>query len=100
MSVVVSLTSVTRRKLQLYVAGETPATFRARAQCRVLLDEVLGIEIEETDVLTAPAAAEAAGIMATPTLSDEALSPPRRIVGDLSDVARVLQFLGLERPTT
>jgi circadian clock protein KaiB len=97
MRVVVSLSSATKRKLRLYIAGETPATFRARVHCRALLDAVPGIDIDEIDVLTEPAFAETAGILATPTLSDDALAPPRRIVGDLGDVDRVLQFLGIER---
>lgn len=97
MSVVVSLTSANKRKLCLYIAGETPATFRARAHCRALRDAVTDLEIREIDVLTEPSFAEAAGILATPTLSDETLAPPRRIVGDLGDVGRVLQFLGIER---
>jgi circadian clock protein KaiB len=100
MSVVVSLTSATKRKLRLYIAGETPATFRARAHCRALRDAAAQLDIVEIDVLTQPACAEAAGILATPTLSDETLAPPRRIVGDLGDVGRVLQFLGIERSVT
>ena len=100
MNMVVSLTSATKRKLHLYVAGETPATFRARAHCRALRAAAIEIEIDEIDVLTDPDFAETAGILATPTLSDDTLSPPRRIVGDLGDVARVLQFLGIERPIT
>ena len=96
MTVVVSLTSATRRKLNLYIAGETPATFRARTHCRALQSAVSGIDIEEVDVLAQPAFAEAAGILATPTLSDDTLSPPRRVVGDLGDIDRVIQFLGIE----
>lgn len=97
MTVVISLNAATRRRLNLYVAGETLATFRARAQCRALQDAVTGIEIEEIDVLTQPAFAEAASVLAGPTLSDDSISPPRRIVGDLGEVERVLQFLGIER---
>ena len=100
MSVVVSLTSAPKRKLHLYIAGETPATFRARAHCRAILRVISGIDIDEIDVIAEPARAEAAGILATPTLSDDILTPPRRIVGDLGDVDRVLQFLGIERSST
>ena len=99
MSVVVSFPSATRRNLRLYIAGETPATFRARAHCRALREAVPELDIDEIDVLTDTAFAEAAGILATPTLSDDALTPPRRIVGDLGDIGRVLQFLGIERST-
>jgi len=99
MSVVVSLTPATARKLRLYVAGESPATLRARVQCRAIAAAAGALEIEEVDVLTSPAVAEAYGILATPTLSDEAMAPPRRVVGDLSDIERILQFLGIERAT-
>jgi circadian clock protein KaiB len=39
---------------------------------------------------------EQAGILATPTLSYEHPARPRRIIGDLSDTRRVLDFLGIE----
>lgn len=85
------------RRLRLYVAGETPGTLRARIHCRALKQMMTDLVIEEVDVLAEPALAEAAGILATPTLSDESQSPPRRIVGDLGDAGRVLNFLGIER---
>lgn len=100
MTVVVRLPSATIRKFHLYIAGETPATFRARSQCSALREAAPGIQIDEVDVLTEPGLAEAAAVLATPTLSDDALVPPRRIVGDLSDIARVLQFLGIESSAT
>jgi len=52
-------------------------------------------KIEIIDVLTSPELAEKAGILATPTLSYEHAIRPRRIVGDLSDTKRVLEFLGI-----
>lgn len=52
--------------------------------------------IEIIDVLTKPELAEQAGILATPTLSYEHPKRPRRIIGDLSDTKRVMQFLGIE----
>jgi circadian clock protein KaiB len=53
-------------------------------------------KIEVIDVLLHPELAEKAGILATPTLSYERSPRPRRIVGDLSDTRRVLEFLGIE----
>ncbi len=53
-------------------------------------------KIEIIDVLTNPELAEQAGILATPTLSYENGIRPRRIVGDLSDTKRVLEFLGIK----
>lgn len=55
-----------------------------------------GWDVEIIDVLTKPELAEEAGIIATPTLSYEHSVRPRRIVGDLSDAKRVLEFLGIE----
>lgn len=53
-------------------------------------------KIEIVDVLARPELAEQAGILATPTLTYENHGRPRRIVGDLSDTRRVLEFLGIE----
>ena len=53
-------------------------------------------KIEIIDVLAKPELAEQAGILATPTLSYENAGRPRRIVGDLSDIKRTLEFLGLK----
>lgn len=53
-------------------------------------------KIEIIDVLARPELAEQAGILATPTLTYENQGRPRRVVGDLSDTRRVLEFLGIE----
>lgn len=57
-------------------------------------------QLEIIDVLAKPELAEQAGILATPTLTYENSSlpsgRPRRIVGDLSETKRVLEFLGIE----
>ena len=54
-------------------------------------------KVEIVDVLARPELAEQAGILATPTLIYENIGGrPRRIVGDLSDTRRVLEFLGIE----
>lgn len=52
-------------------------------------------KIEIIDVLARPELAERDGILATPTLSYEEGPRPRRIVGDLSDTKRILEFLGI-----
>ncbi len=52
-------------------------------------------EVEVIDVLAKPELAEQAGILATPTLCYEHSGRPRRIIGDLSDAKRVLEFLGI-----
>lgn len=83
--------------LRLFVSGQTAGAQRARENLERLRASGLPPDwkVEVIDVLTDPAPAERAGILATPTLSLEHDMRSRRIVGDLSDVARVLNFLGL-----
>lgn len=84
--------------LRLYVAGDTAGARRALEARLRLIDELGGkVVIEIIDILEQPDAAEKAGILATPVLSDESRSPPRRLVGDISDVAQVLDFFGYRR---
>jgi circadian clock protein KaiB len=83
--------------LRLYVAGKS--TISQRAESNLLaLQNLIGPQwkVEIVDVLTKPELAERAGILATPTLSYEHPDRPRRIIGDLSDAKRVLEFLGIE----
>ena len=87
-----------RTLLRLYVAGETPGAKRAMASRKLLLKALAGeVDIETIDILEHPDAAEAAGILATPTLSDDSVDPPRRMIGDISDTAQVLEYFGYRR---
>jgi circadian clock protein KaiB len=52
--------------------------------------------VEVVDVLLRPDLAERAGVLATPTLCFDYPNSPRRIIGDLGDVHKVLEFLGIE----
>ena len=90
--------------LKLYVAGRTPTSESAVRVIRRLCAEELRNEFELVviDVLENPQAAEDERILATPTLIKESPPPIRRIIGDLSDCAKVLENLGVgvvERPT-
>ncbi|RWM20861.1 MAG: circadian clock protein KaiB [Mesorhizobium sp.] len=86
--------SVLRATLRLYIAGDTPAARRA-LESRLKIQEFAGgIEIETVDILVHPEEAEKAGILATPTLSDESATPPRRLVGDISNIDQVLDYFG------
>lgn len=82
--------------LKLYVTGQTPRSLRAIANLRGLCENDLGgrYEMVVIDVLEQPQLAEDEKILATPTLVKELPPPLRRIIGDLSDVERVL--LGLD----
>jgi circadian clock protein KaiB len=73
--------------LTLFVLGRTETVRRAIANARTLGPLTI------VDVRDDPAAAEAARILATPTLvrMDDT---PARIVGDLSDMAAVRAHLG------
>lgn len=84
--------------LRLYIAGKSPSSQRAQSNLPALRG-LVGPEwkIEIIDVLTSPELAEKSGILATPTLSYEhSERRPRRVIGDLSDAKRVLEFLGIE----
>ena len=52
------------------------------------------LDIKIIDILEHPATAEEAGILATPTLSDDSVAPPRRLIGDISNIAQVLEYFG------
>lgn len=83
--------------LRLYVAGNTTSSRRAQQHLARLREAIKGqSDIEIIDVLNDPQRAEKAGIIATPTLSYEHSVRPRRVVGDLSESKRVLDFLGIE----
>ncbi len=83
--------------LRLYIAGTSASARRAEQQL-VDLKALIKREwkVEVIDVLERPELAEKAGILATPTLACEHPERSRRIVGDLSDSKRVLEFLGIE----
>lgn len=90
------------RVLRLYIAEGTPGGRRAlenRARLMAVLDEQ-SWAIEVIDILARPDQAEAACILATPTLSDETAEPPRRIVGDLTDIDQIIDFFGCRRKDT
>jgi len=83
--------------LRLYIAGNSASSRLAEQNLQRMLADIKseGWEVEIIDVLTKPELAEKAGVIATPTLSYEHSVRPRRIVGDLSDARRVLEFLGI-----
>jgi circadian clock protein KaiB len=84
--------------LRLYIAGNSASSRLAEQNLQRMLADIKseGWQVEIIDVLTKPELAEKAGVIATPTLSYEHSARPRRIVGDLSDARRVLEFLGIE----
>jgi circadian clock protein KaiB len=82
-------------RLELYIVGATRNSQTAMANLRRLCDQQLDdrYELVIVDVLENPDAAEAANIVATPTLIRRAPLPVRRIVGDLSLTEAVLDTI-------
>lgn len=88
---------MTNYVLRLYVAGASATARRAEKQLAELQAHVQPHwKVEVIDVQERPELAERAGILATPTLVYEDSQHSRRIVGDLGDTKRVLEFLGIE----
>ena len=85
--------------LKLYVTGQTLKSERAIANMRRICEEELKgqYELLIIDVLERPQLAEDEKILATPTLIKELPPPLRRVIGDLSDIDKVL--LGLDIQT-
>lgn len=85
-------------RFRLYIAGDTVASQKARENLQRLCEQhPLPIETIVVDVLNEPALADSARILATPTLVYEHQARSKRVVGDLSDIAKVIEFLGLQR---
>lgn len=84
--------------LRLFVTGTSQRSMRAKeaveAMCRAFPDGAVRVEV--IDVLEQPDEAEGEKILATPTLIRLVPGPPRRLVGDMAEAARVIQLLGLD----
>lgn len=78
--------------LRLYVTGSTSNGNRAIANLRRICEEELEgrYDLEVIDILERPQLAEEEKIVATPLLKRELPRPVRHIIGDLSDVEKVL----------
>jgi circadian clock protein KaiB len=84
--------------LKLYITGQTPRSAQAIAHLqRICADWLNGqCEITVIDVLERPDLAEQDKVLATPTLIKASPQPARRVIGDLSDIERVMWGLGLD----
>lgn len=86
------------KKLILYVAGQTPKSLAAIANLRKITEERLAgqYEVEVVDLRQNPKLAKEHSIVAIPTLVRELPVPIRKIIGDLSDVEKVLVTLKVQ----
>jgi circadian clock protein KaiB len=83
--------------LTLYVNGASPRSIEAIEAVRRVCDEELGrrADLEVIDVQQQPALGARDQIIVVPTLVKRRPGPPRRIVGDLADPARLRRGLDL-----
>ena len=83
--------------LKLYITGQTARSAQAVANLQRICTEWLegACEISVIDVLECPELAEQDKILATPTLIKISPPPARRVIGDLTDIEKVMWGLGL-----
>jgi circadian clock protein KaiB len=84
-------------ELRLYVAGNTPKSMTALNNLKKYCEEHLKgqYRIEVIDLLVHPQLAEGDQILAIPTLVRKVPVPIRKIIGDLSNEAKVLVGLNI-----
>jgi circadian clock protein KaiB len=84
-------------ELRLYVAGQTPKSLAALANLKKICHEHLNgsYKLQVIDLVKTPQLAQGDQILAIPTLVRKLPVPIRKIIGDLSDVERVLVGLNL-----
>ncbi|TAL60135.1 MAG: circadian clock protein KaiB [Bacteroidetes bacterium] len=87
--------------LRLYVAGSTPHSVRAISNIKKICEEHLkGLyDLEVIDLYQKPNLANGEQIIAVPTLLKKLPLPIRRIIGDMSNLERVLIGLDLREVT-
>jgi len=86
-----------RWELRLYVAGQTPRSIAAFAQLERICEEHLHgrYSIEVIDLLENPTLAVGDQIIAIPTVVRRLPAPMKKIIGDLSNLERVIVGLDL-----
>ena len=82
---------------RLYVTGASPNSLRAIANTRELCEEHFNdnYELEIIDVHQQPAVAKQENIIALPLLIKKHPLPEKRLIGDMSDMERVLKSIGV-----
>ncbi len=90
-----------RWELRLYVAGQTPRSIEAFAHLERICEEHLQgrYSIEVIDLIKNPTLAVGDQIIAIPTVVRRLPAPMKKIIGDLSNMERVIVGLNLT-PTT
>lgn len=88
-----------RYSLQLFVTGVTPQCERAIRNIRAICELNLPgrYDLEVIDIYQNPERAEGEQIVVTPTLLKRRPFPMLKLIGNLSDIERVLTGLGIAR---
>jgi circadian clock protein KaiB len=84
-------------ELRLYVAGQTPKSLAALANLKKICNDHLTgrYKLHVIDLVKTPQLAQGDQILAIPTLVRKLPVPIRKIIGDLSDLEKVLVGLNL-----
>jgi circadian clock protein KaiB len=92
--------SPSRYLFRLYVTGNSPRSTLAIKNAKRLLDQFLEgqFDLEIIDIYLQPETAVSAQIVAVPTLVKVSPGSVRRVIGDLSDPARVVAALEVHVP--
>lgn len=87
-------------ELTLFIIGASDLSARAIANVRQLCDTYLPgrYRLQIIDLFNDPAALVGSRVLAAPTLVKNQPLPVRRLVGDLSETAKVLLALGIPVP--
>jgi circadian clock protein KaiB len=92
-----SIADDTTYSLRLFVAGASSISVRAIHNLRLILEQHLKdrYELEIIDIHQQPLLVKEEDIFAVPLLIKKLPKPVKRLVGDMSDTAKVLKGLGL-----
>jgi len=83
--------------LRLFVTGASPVSVRAINNLKNILEQHLKnrYELDIIDVHQQPSLVQSEDVTAVPMLIKKTPKPQRRLVGDMSDVGKVLHGLGI-----
>ncbi len=83
--------AVPHYSMKLFVAGASHLSLQAVSRVREFCEEELAghYDLEVVDLYRSPERAKQSQIIAAPTLVRDKPSPVRRIIGDMSDLARL-----------
>ena len=85
-------------ELRLFVTGASPNSLRAIKNTRDICEKYLQgrYKLEIVDVYQEPGRASGEQIIALPMLVKRSPEPTRRLIGDMSDIQKVLKGLNCE----